>query len=558
MLSNGVFEMARSLSEDLQAVWLLQSRVSFARLEFWLILAGYDPKTRSFESRVYLVYVILFFIIWIFATLTLLASAGKSLLELLPLGGPLSSAIVVGLLGLSAFTLVQINIAARRSPFVFSEADAHLLCLTPLDRRPVAVAWLLKDWLLSAILVWSGAVVLGYALLEAQTPGDLTAADLPRYFLAGVRMLLVAIPLHLGLHSLAWSVGALRLHGKRRIPWLRWMALLVSIGLAGAWLLSGLSSGNFLPACLGLLTFPIRAGLGEVGFLPGLGLAGLWMALGMACLWRVASEMSLTRAAQETQGMEVMKTAMFMGASDLAQEMKQRQRLGAGRRPNRFLFGQGIWSLVFRNLVQVLRKWSISQLVPWVMILSLSMGILLFPEWEARAFMVLFWILAVGQRAVVPLRKDLSRWWLMNQLPFRLESMVAGDLALPLVGTGLLCWLGLIGAGMLEAALPAYIWLGFLPITIGIALSAVVDVLRQCQSSQLLAGNIPDLTFLTVVMGILLVGVSLGIAWLFVERWALPVWVWMPWVFVTLIGCDYGLVVLVRRQLRKLRSPMEI
>jgi hypothetical protein len=558
MLSNGVFEMARSLSEDLQAVWLLQSRVSFARLEFWLILAGYDPKTRSFESRVYLVYVILFFIIWIFATLTLLASAGKSLLELLPLGGPLSSAIVVGLLGLSAFTLVQINIAARRSPFVFSEADAHLLCLTPLDRRPVAVAWLLKDWLLSAILVWSGAVVLGYALLEAQTPGDLTAADLPRYFLAGVRMLLVAIPLHLGLHSLAWSVGALRLRGKRRIPWLRWMALLVSIGLAGAWLLSGLSSGNFLPACLGLLTFPIRAGLGEVGFLPGLGLAGLWMALGMACLWRVASEMSLTRAAQETQGMEVMKTAMFMGASDLAQEMKQRQRLGAGRKPNRFLLGQGIWSLVFRNLVQVLRKWSISQLVPWVMILSLSMGILLFPEWEARAFMVLLWILAVGQRTVIPLRKDLSRWWLMNQLPFSLESLVAGDLALPLVGTGLLGWLGLIGAGMLEAALPAYIWLGFLPITIGIALSAVVDVLRQCQSSQLLAGNIPDLTFLTVVMGILLVGVSLGIAWLFVERWALPVWVWMPLVFVTLIGCDYGLVVLVRRQLRKLRSPMEI
>jgi hypothetical protein len=558
MLFNGVFEMARSLSEDLQAVWLLQSRVSFARLEFWLILAGYDPKTRSFESRVYLVYVILFFIIWIFATLTLLASAGKSLLELLPLGGPLSSAIVVGLLGLSAFTLVQINIAARRSPFVFSEADAHLLCLTPLDRRPVAVAWLLKDWLLSAILVWSGAVVLGYALLEAQTPGDLTAADLPRYFLAGVRMLLVAIPLHLGLHSLAWSVGALRLRGKRRIPWLRWMALLVSIGLAGAWLLSGLSSGNFLPACLGLLTFPIRAGLGEVGFLPGLGLAGLWMALGMACLWRVASEMSLTRAAQETQGMEVMKTAMFMGASDLAQEMKQRQRLGAGRKPNRFLLGQGIWSLVFRNLVQVLRKWSISQLVPWVMILSLSMGILLFPEWEARAFMVLLWILAVGQRTVIPLRKDLSRWWLMNQLPFSLESLVAGDLALPLVGTGLLGWLGLIGAGMLEAALPAYIWLGFLPITIGIALSAVVDVLHQCQSSQLLAGNIPDLTFLTVVMGILLVGVSLGIAWLFVERWALPVWVWMPLVFVTLIGCDYGLVVLVRRQLRKLRSPMEI
>jgi hypothetical protein len=36
-----------------------------------------------------------------------------------------------------------------------------------------------------------------------------------------------------------------------------------------------------------------------------------------------------------------MKTAMFMGASDLAQEMKQRQRLGAGRKPNRFLLGQG-------------------------------------------------------------------------------------------------------------------------------------------------------------------------------------------------------------------------
>jgi hypothetical protein len=556
MLFNGKSEMAQLLSDDIQAVWLLQSRVSFARIEFWLILAGYNPKTRSFESRAYLIYVILFFSAWIFATLTLLADAGKILLENLPFGGPLPSAMWLGLLGFCAFFLIELNKSARRSPFIFSEADAHYLCSSPLDRRPVAIAWLLKNWLTSAIVIWPGAVVLAYALLEAQALRELTTADLPRYFLAGLRMLLISVPLHLGLHSLAWSLGALRLQERLYLPPLRWMTLLVSVGFAGVWLLTGALGGNFLPGWLEPLSFPIQAGLGAAVLLPGLGLAGVWMALGLACLWKLAPGVSLTKAAQETKGMEAMKAAMLLGASDLAQELKQRQRLGAGKKTSRFLMGEGRWALVSRNVVQALRGWSVAQLGPWLMILSLSLGILLPSGWEARAFLCLVWILAVGQRVAVPVQRDLKSWWLMNQLPYPMDGLVITSLMQPIAGASVLALLAMGGVGLMGTALPAYVWVIVIPLIVGIAFSTLLDVLRQCHTTRLLAGMAPDLTFLTVVLGVLVVIVSVGSGWLLVERWALPLWVWMPLVLAVSAGLDYGLLILIRRQMHRLRWPL--
>jgi hypothetical protein len=419
----------------------------------------------------------------------------------------------------------------------------------------VALTWLLKDWLVSATYVWTGAVVLGYALLEAEALKELSAHDLPLYFLYGLRMLVIVIPLHLGLHSLAWSIGALRLHEKRRLPWLRWTALLASLGFAGGWLLSGVLSGNNLPEWLRLLSYPIRAGLGAVNFLPGLGLAGLWMALGVSCLWILSSEMSLMRAYQETQGKQVIKTAMMMGASSLAQELKTRQRLGSGRMPSRFLLGQGRWALVSRNFAQALRGWSMSQLAAWAMIFGLSLGILLSPGWEARAFTSLLWILAVGQRVAISVRNDLSHWWLMKQIPYKMSHLVLTNLVLPLTAASLLNLLAMIVASRVVPGLPVYGWLIILPVTMGIGLATVVNLLFQCRSSQLLAGITPDLTFLTIVIGVLVMGVSVGSAWLLVERWALPAWGWIPLVSGITSGLDYGLFVIIQRLIVRVSFP---
>ena len=72
--------MATSARSDLGAVWLVQSRKLIAQLEFWLVLVGYDLRKHAFSSRLYVVYVIVFFSIWGFAVLTLLAGfAGQCL-----------------------------------------------------------------------------------------------------------------------------------------------------------------------------------------------------------------------------------------------------------------------------------------------------------------------------------------------------------------------------------------------------------------------------------------------------------------------------------------------
>jgi hypothetical protein len=550
--------MAQLRSEDIQAIWLLQSRLSFARLGFWLILAGYNPKTRSFESRAYLVYVILFFSVWTFATLTLLASAGRSVLDLLPFEGPVLSAVWLGLFGFSVYFLIQLNQSARRSPFVFSEVDTYQLCLTPLDRRPVALAWFVKDWIRTAIFIWAGAVVLGYALLEAEALRELTAADLPRYFLAGLRMLVIVIPLHLGLHSLAWSLGASRLHNRRRLLWLRWVVPLASVVWMGGWLLMGTINGNIIPNWLRPLSIPIQAGLGAAAISPGLGLAGLWMLIGLTCLWRSSNEMSLIQASEETKGEDVLKTAFWMGDSELALELKQRRRLGAGQRPSRFLLGHGWLVLVSRDLVLALRSWSLNQLAGWMMIFGVSLGMLLSPDWEGRAFMTLLWILAIGQRASLSIKKDLQHWWLMNQLPYRMDLMVMIKMIIPLVAVGILSVLALVVAQMLGAVLPAYIWIVFIPTLGGVALSAAIDLLRQCRTSRLLAGISPDLTFITVAIGVLVAGICLGSAWLLVDRLVLPAFVWIPLTSLLCLGLDFGLFNIVQRLFQRVRSPLKL
>ncbi len=60
----------------MQAVHWLRSRQEERELIYWLSIASYDVRDRSVNNRIYLLYLIVFFSIWIFMTLTLFASAG--------------------------------------------------------------------------------------------------------------------------------------------------------------------------------------------------------------------------------------------------------------------------------------------------------------------------------------------------------------------------------------------------------------------------------------------------------------------------------------------------
>jgi len=528
-------------SADLRAVWLVRSRKLLSQLEFWLGLIGYDRQTRSFSSWIYLIYVFIFFSVWIFVVLVLLADFAGQALNALPFGSPLSAAVAVGGVAFIAAFLLELYSASRRSPFVFSEADATLLCLTPVDRRWVALAWFLGEWAARAPFLWAGAVVLGYACLEAQFPGELSAAGLPVYLLAGIRMLAIALPLHLAAQSLAWSVGAWRLGWKRDWPALRWMAPFLAILIVAAWTLSSLRSEVVFPAWAWGAAFPIRAGLGAAPLPSGIGLGLLWAAVGLSLLWAAARGMSLARAAQETREQEALQTALLFGATDLARELRQRQRLGAGKKPGRLPVRPGPAALVWKNAVQGLRSFSVDQFLPWLGILGLSLAIFQVPDWGARAWLSLLWILFVGGRSVSPLRRDLGRWWLLHQFPYSSEQLVFLDLGMPLVGVALTGGVALGLASWVGVAIPPLAGWLFFPGAVGAALAAVVDVLRQCRAGRLLAGSAPDRSLLSVLLGALALGIPGCVAWLLLAVLSLPAWLGISAMLAVCAGLDYGL-----------------
>jgi hypothetical protein len=545
--------MALSRPADLRAVWLVRWRRLLSQLEFWLVLIGYNRRRRSFSSRIYLVYVIIFFSLWIFMVLTLLADFGRQVLEALSGVAPLAAAVALGEIVFVLYFLIELYLATRRSPFVFSEPDAHLLCLTPVDRRYVAGLWLLGAWLERGLFLWPGAVVLGYAFLEARLARELTVADLPLYLLAGFRMLVVAVLLHLAAQSLAWSAGAWRLQGKRDIPALRWVAPLLALVLVAGWLLTGPRGGAVAQIAYWAAVLPLEAGLGIASLPAGLGLASTWALLGMAILWSSSCKVSLARASQETRGHEAMQAALLTGAFDLRQELAQRQRLGTGRRPSRLPARPGQGALVWRNAVQGERSFALGQAVAWVSLIGLTLGVVLVTNWGARAWFVVLWLIFAGQRTTLSLRKDLSRWWLLRQLPYPSGDLVLLDIILPLTGIGLVGLGILIASLFLDIPVPAVIiWL-FLPGAVGVALAAAVDILLQCRTERLLAGNVPGLTLRAVLLGALVLGLPGGLAWLASARWGLPVWSGILGMLAVSVGLDYALYRLAGSALRRIR-----
>lgn len=121
------------------------------KLAFWLALIGYDSRDRSLSHRIYLVYASIIMSLWGFAMLSLVAGAAATGLTGTGIGSTNQAAAGLSLLVLVVWFLYQLWQVSRRSPFVFSEEDAHLMCQTPVRRSFVAVSWFAGDWFLQAL-----------------------------------------------------------------------------------------------------------------------------------------------------------------------------------------------------------------------------------------------------------------------------------------------------------------------------------------------------------------------------------------------------------------------
>jgi hypothetical protein len=553
----------------MQAVWMVRSRQILSRFRFFLAIFGYDRNDRSLTHKIYLIYAAVFYLLWSFAVLSWLAGVTVQFLEVIgklggqPAGIPISLpdlAVGISTSGLLVWFILATYRACRRSPLIFSEEDAYLICQTPADRRAMALAWLAGQWPPGAAPIWAIAVSLGFALVEASSKGNLNGADIPRYVLAGFRSLSIALFLQLGMLAIVWALGAWRLQKDHIRPQLYLLPLVGAALLSVAWFSGGLH--GFIPSTasgwaliLLPLQIPIQAGYGLSNWGPGMLISLGWAVTGLLILIWAAVDLNISRAAQESRGLPSRALSVLSTRSRKTQSTEKIKILGAGHPPSKW-FKRLNWqgrdkaqSLVWKDLVQSerLRRWT--RLGRWVSLYLVGLSVVVIPalpgsDWAVGALALIYWALMIAQQSTLRLRDDLTKWLLFRQLPLSAQQVITGDLIISWVRAVLIAWASLATAALLEfTGLPLLFganWIEFLGLAllaafiIGcIGLIGALDMLRQVKSALLLAGQSPQVGMFSLFIGggialisallvsqlawigiILALGLSAGTAWI--------------------------------------------
>ena len=496
----------------MQPIWTLYSRRIFSRLAYWLSALGYNVRDRSLNNKLYLVYFILFWAVWIGAVFAMLAETLAGWLVLIP-HAPEKIAAALGELSLAGWGFVLLWQVTRRSPFVFTEEDSALVCQTPADRRVIGMALFLQSWLWTSMPFIAGAMVLAFTLAEARLMEAEAGFRLGTYLWNSLRALSIIIPLQAGAMALLWALGAYRLHPADR-RWLHWLA---PVGLAGGLLIArlhpnlpGLSAAVRLP-----LHLPLEAafGAGAAPWMAGFGASLGWLVIGLALLSLALPRMVLSQAARETSRRALIQEARRYGINSLAQGILMRQRLGSSRTPSRLLSSAGAGALFEKDEVQT-RRWLMPHLVKLLWVGCLSLGIFIAPSWQLALVSAGMWTLAVGSLATTRLRSDLARWWMLRSLPVKPSALLRGELRLAWT---MVVWLGWLSAlvAPTQGAIKIYA-LMMMPFLAGSAgFAAAYDILHRCQAGAIMSPsiaeeNIPQVDIWGALLGLVSVLAPLG------------------------------------------------
>jgi hypothetical protein len=489
------------------------------KLSFWWVtLSAYDARDRSLSNRLYLVYVSLFWAAWFLVMFSYFAGPAKTVLQALGIRPFSQAAAVLIALALLGWAFYRLWRAARQSPIVFSENDAHLVCQTPAPGSAVALLWLLGDWFEVAALFWAGAVTLSFALVDSSLTHKITMIDLILYLRTALQAVLLVGLVQLGMLALVWAVGMLRLWHDRVLTWqpgvLRALILAVVLGLAytlASFGLDGLSQ-PFWQVALWPIYYPVSAAFGVAPLVSGLLIGLAFCGLGLAALLEAGVHLNLSRAAQETTQLKKIETAQRYGQNELAEQLALKERLIGGHPPSRLPARAGEWMLGWKDLLQSERAFRITDLWGWLGLAAVSLSIFLVSEAGARALLLAIWAVMVGQRVTARLQKDLMNWSLLRMLPFSNRHLLRAEIALPWALVVLLGWLTLALAG---GSLPLYMRqsaIVLLPcLSAAVSFAAAYDLLRQSQPELLLNGSAPQVSSVGGLLGILCLALPLGL-----------------------------------------------
>jgi len=497
----------------MRAVDWVRSRQEERELDYWLSFVAYEKQDRSFINRLYLIYLVLFFSVWIFAMLTFFASGGAAVLRLLSATDPSRAAVPIEVALLGAWNVYALWQACRCSPVVFTEADQTLICQTSVNRRFVTIRWLLMPWSKSAIVFWIAAIIIGFSVAEISIPGVIGADRILEYARYGFRPFSVILPIQLGLFIFQWVIGIYRLQRDISRLWLGWIVIPASFLCLSYLLMFGNTSGPALlfpwTTIAQAITHPLGSGFGEGSlFLPILD--GVLFALLMfAIMTRVSGPFSLTRAAQETVRLEALSMAQRYGFDKYAEDIRTQRRLGVERAPSRLPAIHGTGSLVWKGLLQSQRSFHLSSLLTWFSMFILMLGLPLLPDMGSRILAIAFWVIQLGQASVVRLRSDLSLWPLLRQLPISSRRFLLADLG-PAYFLSILVSLCGLTVGSLLSTKPSDPFAFLVPgIVAAVAGIAAFDVMQRSNSNLLLAGSVPAVSGRGIALGLLITAIVL-------------------------------------------------
>jgi len=499
----------------MDAVHWVRTRQEERELTYWLSIVSYDHRDHSFNNRIYLLYLIVFFSVWIFITLTFLASGGAVFLRLLNPEDPARAAIFLEVLLLGVWSVFALWQSVKRSPVVFSEQDATLICQMPLSHRQVTMRWFFMPWLKSAIPFWLVAITIGFSLAEIAMPGTMGASRLPEYAGYGIRAWIAILPVQLALFSLQWIVGVYRLQKDLERRWLVWPVLTTAIVFLAFLLFFtfGASVPFSLPwnSIAEAILFPLQSGFGHGDLFVSLLSSGLFAVVLLGILFWISDTFSLSRAAQETQEMEVLNSALRFGFTSYAENLQTQQRLGMSRAPSRLPVSAGAGMLIWKDILQSQRSFRLSALSTWFIIFGIMSGLSLLPDLSSRAVAIAVWVIMIGKVSVIRIRSDLSCWSLVRQLPiahkkfllFELGSAYLLSVIISLTGLAVSSIISRTPIDGLAALVPGII--------AGVAGMAIFDVTRRSRSSLLLNGVVPQVGAGGILLGLIFAAVPIFI-----------------------------------------------
>lgn len=497
----------------MRAVHWLRTRQEERELSYWLSFVAYEQHDRSLNNRIYLLYLILFFSVWLFAMLTFLASGGSLFLRLLNPVDPIRAALFLEILLLGIWSIFVFWQSLKRSPVVFSEQDEVLLCQTPVERRNVTLRWILMPWLKSALPFWLAAIILGFSVAETTMPGVMGADRLLEYAGYGLRAWLVLIPIHMAIFSLQWGIGIVRLQKDYERRWLAWLVIPAMIIFFSLVLIFTFNTNpSSLPHwgnVVKVVTYPL-----QVGFLPGnislsLLSSGLFALVALGIMVWSSGSFSLSRAAQETREVDVLEMAHRYGFSSYAKQLQDQRRLGVKHAPSGLPTFAGAGILIWKDALQSQRSFHLPSLFIWFRIFLLMLGFCFLPDWGSRALVIGYWVIQIGQVSVIRIRSDLSRWSLVRQLPISYKKFLLLDLVPAYLLSVLISLAGLVvGSAILNTSI--YALAIVLPgITASVAGMASFDVIRRSRSNLLIAGSAPEVGAGGILLGLITAAVPL-------------------------------------------------